>query len=136
MRPPTQEEWSVYNSRFHKQKPCNQFHLNRVCTTFGCPYDHQDLEPESRHVLEYIVKCSPCPKKGDCRASDCFYGHICQKDGCQGQNKGCRMKTDLHNVDPELANVVPADEEEELVHGEARDMGMPVPIPDDNGYLW
>jgi hypothetical protein len=46
------------------------------------------------------------------------------------------MKTDLHNVDPELANVVPADEEEELVHGEARDMGMPVPIPDDNGYLW
>jgi hypothetical protein len=105
-----------------------------VCTTFGCPYDHRELEPESRHVLEYVVKCSPCPKKGDCRASDCFYGHICQKDGCQGQNKGCRMKADLHSVDPELANVVSAEDEDELVYDEAQ--GMPVPIPNDNGYLW
>jgi hypothetical protein len=120
MRPPTQEEWSIYNSRFHKQKPCNNFHLQRVCTTFGCPYDHQKLEPESRHVLEYVVKCSPCPKKGECRAGDCFYGHICQKDGCQGQMKGCRMKADLHSVDPKFASMVPADDEAELVHDGGR----------------
>jgi hypothetical protein len=44
------------------------------------------------------------------------------------------MKADLHSVDPELANVVPAEDEEEFVHDEAQ--GMPVPIPDDNGYLW
>jgi hypothetical protein len=134
MRPPTQEEWSIYNSRFHKQKPCNNFHLQRVCTTFGCPYDHQKLEPESRHVLEYVVKCSPCPKKGECRAGDCFYGHICQKDGCQGQMKGCRMKADLHSVDPKFASMVPADDEAELVHDVGRDDG--VQMPSDNGYLW
>ncbi|KAH4232137.1 hypothetical protein HBI06_075850 [Parastagonospora nodorum] len=134
IRPPTQAEWSIYNSRFHKQKPCNSFHLQRVCTTFGCPYNHQELEPESRHVLEYVVKCSPCPKKGDCRDSNCPLGHICQKDGCQGQMKGCRMKSDLHNVHPELANMVLVDEEDEMVHGQEQE--MPVSVPDDDGYLW
>jgi hypothetical protein len=128
IRPPTREEWAIYHSRFHKQKPCNSFHLQRVCTTFGCPYDHNELEPESRLVMEYVIKCSPCPKKGDC-----------QKDGCQGQMKGCRMKLDLHSVDPELANMVLADdddeeEEEQKEHVHDQDQGMPV--PDENGYLW
>ncbi|KAH7068645.1 hypothetical protein FB567DRAFT_482944 [Paraphoma chrysanthemicola] len=132
MRPPSQEEWSIYNTRFHKQKPCNNFHLQRVCTTFGCPYDHQELEPEARHVLEYVLKCSPCPRKSECRQSDCFYGHICQKDGCQGQMKGCRMKADLHNVDPKMVNMVPAEDEEELVHYEPAGVQM----PNENGYLW
>jgi hypothetical protein len=85
-------------------------------------------------VLEYVVKCSPCPKKGECRAGDCFYGHICQKDGCQGQMKGCRMKADLHSVDPKFASMVPADDEAELVHDGGRDDG--VQMPSDNGYLW
>tara|TARA_R110002003_G_scaffold878_13_gene21773 strand:+ start:17959 stop:18453 length:495 start_codon:yes stop_codon:yes gene_type:complete len=132
MRPPTQEEWSIYNARFHKQKPCNNFHLQRVCTAFGCPYDHQELEPEARHVLEYVLKCSPCPRKSGCRASECFYGHVCQKDGCQGQMKGCRMKLDLHSVDPKMANMVLADDEEELVHGDVEGLQM----PDENEYLW
>lgn len=40
-----------------------------------------------------------------------MYGHICQKDDCTGQMKGCRMKADLHKVDPELASMVPAQDE-------------------------
>ncbi|KAF2116207.1 hypothetical protein BDV96DRAFT_573557 [Lophiotrema nucula] len=114
MQPPTQDEWVVYNARFRRQKPCNNWHLQRSCTTFHCPYDHSDLEPEARRALEYVLKCSPCPNKGACRASDCFYGHLCQKDDCVGQAKGCRMKADLHNVDPKLASMVPA--EDEMVH--------------------
>jgi hypothetical protein len=145
MRPPTGEEWSIYNKRFQKQKPCNSFHLQRVCTMFGCPYDHQELEPESRHVLEYVLKCSPCPEKGNCRAGDCYYGHVCQKDGCQGQLKGCRMKMDLHGVDPNMVSQVPA-EEEELVHGQmgpedvgvgaGAGAGVQLQMPDENGYMW
>ncbi|CAO2656000.1 Nn.00g048030.m01.CDS01 [Neocucurbitaria sp. VM-36] len=127
-RPPTQEEWRIYNTRFHKQKPCNSFHLQRICTSFGCPFDHNELEPESRHVLEYVLKCSPCPRRSDCRVSDCFYGHICHKDDCTGQMKGCRMKTDLHNVDPKVASMVPAEDDPE--HGEPLDM------PDGNNFLW
>ncbi|KAF1912690.1 hypothetical protein BDU57DRAFT_374837 [Ampelomyces quisqualis] len=150
IRPPTKEEWSVYWSRFHQRKPCNSFHLKRVCTTFACPYDHQDLEPESRHVLEYVLKCSPCPKKSECRSADCFYGHICQMDGCQGLNKGCKIKTDLHSVDPIVASVVLADDAEQLVHDEgtvgrvleggfqAGNEGVPMPDegPDEDGFNW
>jgi len=48
--------------------------------------------------------------------------------------KGCRMKSDLHNVHPELANMVLVDEVEEMEHGQ--EQGMPEPVPDDDGYLW
>lgn len=128
VRAPTSEEWRIYNARFHKKKPCNSYHLQRVCTTFDCPYDHNELEPETRHVLEYVLKCNPCPRRSECRESDCFYGHICQKDGCTGQMKGCRMKTDLHNVDPQVHNMVPS--EDELVH----DGG--VEMSEESNFLW
>ncbi|KAF2261939.1 hypothetical protein CC78DRAFT_421159, partial [Lojkania enalia] len=108
LKPPTQDEWAIYNARFRRQKPCNNHYLQGKCTTFNCPYDHSELEPEARRALEYVLKCTPCPKKGACRASDCFHGHICQKDACMGHIKGCKMKADLHNVDPKLASMVPA----------------------------
>lgn len=100
--PPTTEEWAIYNARFRRKKPCNSFHLQRVCTSFHCPFDHDALEPEARHALEYVLKCAPCPKKGECRRADCYYGHLCQKDGCVGHMKGCRMKAEMHEVDPQL----------------------------------
>jgi hypothetical protein len=56
------------------------------------------------------------------------------------------MKNDLHSVDPIVASVVPADDADELVHG---DLGtergwqggiggvqMPNEEPDENGYNW
>lgn len=128
IRAPTQEEWAIYNGRFRKQKPCNSFHLQRVCTTFGCPYDHNELEPEARHALEYVLKCQSCPRKGACRVSDCFYGHLCQKDDCIGQMKGCKMRADLHKVDPKLKSMVPA--EDQLVHEDNLD------ITDEMNGMW
>ncbi|KAJ4295403.1 hypothetical protein N0V90_007415 [Kalmusia sp. IMI 367209] len=106
VRPPTAEEWLIYNARFHKQKPCNTHHLAGTCTNFNCPFDHHPLEVESQHCLE-----------------DCFHGHLCQKDGCTGQIKGCKMKGDLHAVDPKLASMVPAVVEDESVHGDLISVG-------------
>lgn len=128
IKPPTQEEWMIYNARFRRQKPCNSFHLQRVCTTFVCPYDHNELEPEARHALEYVLKCNPCPRKSSCRLSNCFYGHICQKDECHGQMKGCRMKPDLHNIDPKLSSMVPAENQpvQEDLLDFSTDQGAPV----------
>ncbi|ORY08516.1 hypothetical protein BCR34DRAFT_569763 [Clohesyomyces aquaticus] len=125
IKPPTQAEWAVYNDRFRRQKPCNSHHLQGGCTTFNCPYDHSPLEPEAHHCLKYVLKCNPCPKKGACRAADCFYGHICQKDECVGHIKGCKMKADLHNVDPKMISLVPA--EEDIVHA-ADDANEGAPI--------
>ncbi|KAF2874591.1 hypothetical protein BDV95DRAFT_487915 [Massariosphaeria phaeospora] len=112
--PPTQAEWQFYNARFQRQKPCNSYYLQKACTRFNCPYDHSPLEPEALRTLEYLLKCSPCPRRGSCRAAECIYGHLCQKDDCFGEAKGCRMRPELHNVDPNLASLVPA--EDDLVH--------------------
>ncbi|KAF1944840.1 hypothetical protein EJ02DRAFT_370931 [Clathrospora elynae] len=134
IRPPTQEEWRIYNTRFQIQRPCNSFHMQRICTTFDCSYDHNELEPEALHVLEYVLKCNPCPSRSACRAGDCFYGHICQKDGCTGQMKGCRMKADLHAVEAKMVSMVPADDDE-VVHGEGVSLGA-LGGPDDGDFLW
>jgi hypothetical protein len=99
----------VYNARFHQQKPCNAFHLRRVCRTFGCPYDHAELEPAAKHVLRYVLKCNTCPLKGACRKADCAFGHVCQKEGCVGQMKGCRLKAHAHGVDLRIVGVVEAE---------------------------
>jgi hypothetical protein len=111
MAPPTQEAWVIYNARFNRKKPCNDHHLQASCTRFQCPYDHTELEPQARYCLEYVVKCSPCPRKGKCRSADCFYGHICQRDDCLGQMKGCRMKMEQHRANPAMATVVAAEED-------------------------
>ncbi|KAF1956895.1 hypothetical protein CC80DRAFT_534884 [Byssothecium circinans] len=131
IREPTQEEWIAYNALFHNVKPCNNHHLQGMCTRFACPYDHSPLEPTVRHCLEYVVKCSVCPRKGACRTVDCIQGHLCQKNGCTGQEKGCKMKADLHNVDPRLSSLVPV-EDEQLVHDDL----MGVPVQEDMMSMW
>lgn len=50
------------------------------------------------------------------------------------------MKADLHKVDPVMVSMVPAEGDEELVHG-MEEMGFRdeqgVEMPDEsNGYLW
>jgi hypothetical protein len=118
---PTPEAWIIYNARFHRQKPCNDHYLQGMCTKFPCPFDHTTLEPQARYCLEYVVKCSPCPRRGACRSATCVYGHLCQKNDCMGQMKGCRMKMEQHRVDPVLASMVPAEEEEEEEEGLTHD---------------
>lgn len=71
------------------------------------------------------MKGSPCPRKSGCRVQDCQYGHLCQKAECTGQTKGCRMKPEMHNVDPKLASMVPA-ELDELAHDTSTEGGMDV----------
>lgn len=123
IRPPSQAEYALYNKRFHEQKPCNNYHLKRMCTVTDCQFDHTALRPEVRRVLEYVLKLHPCPKKGDCRAGDCYYGHICQKDGCYGQSKGCRMRANMHAIDPKVVSIVPADEVDKPVPDITSQMG-------------
>ena len=109
IRAPTSDEGLTYNARFHKQKPCNAYHLSGTCTNFNCPFDHHPLEVETQHCLEYVLKCSPCPRRGACRDKTCYHGHICQKDGCMGFAKGCKLKGDAHAADPQVASMVPAE---------------------------
>lgn len=118
IRPPTTEEWRIYNTRYHRQKICNNFHLRRLCTDMNCTFDHSELEPESRHTLEYVVRVTACPKKGDCRAADCPHGHICQKANCTGYGRGCILPKYFHSVDPRMQSMEKAVEPEAEAAGQ------------------
>lgn len=127
---PSAAAWTLYTTRFQARKPCNTFHLSGPCTSPFCPYDHSALDPLVKQVLEYVVKCSPCPRKGACRRRKCVYGHLCQKTECVGRGsapgqkaKGCRFKPEAHYGAEEcqMASLVPAEEEDvedEVVVGE------------------
>jgi hypothetical protein len=137
---PSQQAWKIYNARFAKAKPCNAFHLQQNCSNFNCPFDHSELEPETKQVLGYVVRCNPCPRKGACRKNDCFYGHLCQKDGCNGQTNGggsktCRFKPDLHYAAEEckVGSLVPA--EEDGVAGNGVGMGG-MALVDGEDFMW
>jgi hypothetical protein len=113
---PPPAAWKIYNARFAKAKPCNAFHLQHQCTTPNCPFDHSALEPEARQVLEYVVRCNPCPRKGACRKADCVFGHHCQKEGCtEGSGWGvkkCRFNAGMHYKGQEckVGSLVPAED--------------------------
>ncbi|PVI05055.1 hypothetical protein DM02DRAFT_610926 [Periconia macrospinosa] len=109
---PSQSEWSAYSTHFQHKKPCNNLYLNGLCTNGeDCIYDHSPITPVIGRVLEYVVKTSPCPQRDACRSGTCVLGHVCQKEGCAGPGKGCRMKPKMHNMDLKLASMVPAEDE-------------------------
>ncbi|RYN41530.1 hypothetical protein AA0112_g2417 [Alternaria arborescens] len=140
---PSASAWKIYNARFAKAKPCNTFHLQGKCTNRPCLFDHNPLEREAKQVLEYVLSCNPCPRKGACRKKDCFYGHLCQKDGCMGQSgggggggpKACRFKADLHYKAEEckLESLVPAMEDEVAVKEE--EIGG-MQLIDGEDFMW
>ncbi|CAG5140133.1 uncharacterized protein ALTATR162_LOCUS643 [Alternaria atra] len=50
---PSPVAWKIYNARFAKAKPCNTFHLQQECSAGNCTFDHSDIEPEAKQVLDY-----------------------------------------------------------------------------------
>ncbi|KAL0259320.1 hypothetical protein SLS55_005056 [Diplodia seriata] len=112
---PTAEEYAAYHSTIKEpgRKPCNEYQLRGHCPSFAsgrdCEYDHNPLSSELFHVLKVIVQGYPCPKQGECRKSDCYNGHVCQRPGCRG-GPPCKFKNDYraHNLDPKVAEWVSA----------------------------
>ncbi|EUC43835.1 hypothetical protein COCMIDRAFT_99779 [Bipolaris oryzae ATCC 44560] len=116
---PSAQDWKVYNTHFHKAKPCNAFHLEGSCTSYDCKFDHSELDAQVRRVLEYVVKRTPCPRKSGCRREHCIFGHLCQKEDCKGPRptgqRKCWFKPDQHYSleDCQPVSVVPVENEEE-----------------------
>ncbi|KAF2652677.1 hypothetical protein K491DRAFT_695392 [Lophiostoma macrostomum CBS 122681] len=129
LTPPPASAWTLYTSRFRTQKLCNSYHLEGICTSFACPFDHSALEPETRQVLEYVVRQRACPRGGGCRNTGCVYGHVCQKVGCAGGGAGagvgdggkCRMGRSMHGLDLRVASMVPGEEDGESFDGRGGD---------------
>jgi len=110
---PSSTAFNGYNARARTQKLCNEHHLGGYCGNQNCDFDHSPITPEELHVMTYIVRDYPCPRKDQCRLKSCYYGHICAKDTCYGPGKGCRLNRAMHGIDAKVAEWVPGLEHQE-----------------------
>ncbi|OJD30736.1 zinc finger ccch-type protein [Diplodia corticola] len=134
---PTAEEYSAYNAMAKEpgRKPCNSYQLRGHCPSLAagmdCEFDHNPLSSDLFHVLKVIVQGYPCPKQGACRKSDCYNGHVCQRPGCRGMYP-CKFKGDYraHNLDPKVAEWVPAVDIAEREADDASSVTMGDEVPE------
>jgi hypothetical protein len=146
--PPTStQERSVFNTRVHIQKLCNNYHLKGSCPIGeDCPYDHARASPAELKCLRQVIRNNPCPRKGGCRVLDCLNGHICQKPDCRyrGGSNFCKIPAFMHHIDLKLAGYEPANmpargdsvdtiDENETVDGESLKGTTPPPRKTKSG---
>ncbi|KAK4989579.1 hypothetical protein LTR66_007028 [Elasticomyces elasticus] len=96
--PASPEGWYSFTQRTKKHKLCNEHHLRGLCINPTCSFDHGYVSPEMLHVLKHVTMNYPC---------NCYNGHICQQDGCQGSSS-CKLTRVMHTMDPYIADWVPA----------------------------
>lgn len=110
--PPPKDIWNDYVHRAKQHKLCNNYQLGGVCGNLSCEYDHANVEAPILRVMAYILRSSPCPRRGKCRSIKCYTGHHCQRDGCKG-GKGCRFGRHGHSLDLQVGKwVTPSDQTE------------------------
>jgi hypothetical protein len=95
---PPQEEWEAYYRRAKRHKLCNKYHLGGECGNLSCDFDHSPIEPTCLNVMMFIMRQHLCPRGTGCRSTNCYLGHICQKDGCRG-TKPCKFSRQAHLLD-------------------------------------
>lgn len=85
---PPAEEWDAYNQQVKQKKLCNKHYLNGVCITQNCGFDHADLSFDPTSAIKYFLRREKCRKGHLCRDQNCWFGHHCQKGGCNGKKPG------------------------------------------------
>ncbi|KAH0345274.1 hypothetical protein KCU81_g4401, partial [Aureobasidium melanogenum] len=111
---PSSEDWKAYNARIAppNKKLCNEYQLKGYCTKGdSCGWDHSSIPDNIRLVLKHFVHSYPCGRKGNCRLKNCNMGHICFRDRCDTTKKHgtCRLNYTMHEIDPVVADWVPAE---------------------------
>jgi len=108
--PPTSEDFEAFKKRTAKQKLCNNYHVNGHCPlkASDCPFDHKPASPGVINALKQIVFSNPCPRKGNCRRTNCLYGHVCQWADCgyRGGKGRCKFSRNTHGEDLNVAEYV------------------------------
>jgi len=99
---PTTDEFNAFKRRIHTHKLCNDFQLAKFCSQEDCSYDHSYLDPELLNVLKIVAREIPCARKGACRRSMCYKGHLCARTGC----KSCKLGYRMHGVDTTVVDWV------------------------------
>jgi hypothetical protein len=108
--PPSAEDRQAFAARISKRKLCNQMHLSGECNDPHCVYDHFPISDGVRTCLKEAARMTPCPRRGKCRLSTCFFGHICQASKCYdgGNRPWCKLSATAHNTPVQLDRWEPA----------------------------
>ncbi|KAF2036737.1 hypothetical protein EK21DRAFT_106053 [Setomelanomma holmii] len=102
--PPSKSDWDLYQARIKHRKLCNAFHLRGSCNDARCEFDHSAISPDILKCLQFLLMEWPCRQKGDCRRSDCYNGHVCQKGACRRRKfTTCNFPHNAHKVDWQVA---------------------------------
>lgn len=109
---PTENSFEEYRHRTEQQKVCNSYHLSGKCSKKDCQYGHGSVSESVIEVLRYMMIQYPCSRLGACRSISCFFGHLCQKPGCNAVGKRqCRFIQHAHTLDLQVMKWVAPDEE-------------------------
>ncbi|KAG8630047.1 hypothetical protein KVT40_001666 [Elsinoe batatas] len=131
-KPPSKPAIANYKELIATFEPCKDFLLKGKCKEGAhCAKEHAPLTAELTEVLRWDAHDSPCKKQGDCRDRDCYSGHICYSPNCKDGRRftGCRLPTKLHQVDPLVADYVPAVVPHEELSEEDRQLaGQPIEV--------
>ena len=95
---PPAAAWRVYEEHFSKRKLCNDFHLLGRCNVIRCVYDHGLVAKDIILVIRHQLRRKACTKGSACRSYDCYYGHVCPRAECIGDNK-CKFSKKMHILD-------------------------------------
>ncbi|RHZ68955.1 hypothetical protein CDV55_103233 [Aspergillus turcosus] len=97
---PAKGAWETYNRRIKQHKLCNKLHLGGECNDLSCEFDHStsDVDPACLAVMRYMMRQRPCPRGPKCRSIKCYFGHMCQKEGCKCI-KWSKFGRDTHTID-------------------------------------
>ena len=110
---PSADEIRRFNTQYKGRLLCHYHHLGQKCKLYRCRHDHGVLKPEACRVLRYKVLSLPCKRGAACLVPNCFYGHICPRNECQGdggRDKDCRMPDWMHGLGLNFANSVQLDD--------------------------
>ncbi|KAL4866036.1 hypothetical protein BDV12DRAFT_173582 [Aspergillus spectabilis] len=100
--PPSQDNWDTYARLSKSCRPCNNYNLAGSCNSDNCEFNHSSVDSNSLNVMKYILRQRVCPKGAGCRSLKCYFGHHCQKGGCNG-TKPCKFGRHAHTLDVVVA---------------------------------
>ncbi len=87
-----------------QERLCNEYHLRgpHYCPYGGgCKFVHGTINEPVRRVLQDLAKYTHCKYGTSCAYLDCYAGHRCPYECCQGT---CEFPREMHFIDRMVVN--------------------------------
>lgn len=82
LSPPNRAQLARWNGIYGNWGLCKEFHLVGCCRYERCKFKHGSASEDTRYLLDYTSRSTPCHGGRGCRYVKCVRGHVCQKREC------------------------------------------------------